>query len=290
MTKITYQLSLFQRIVRTLLRQGKQVLPAAVYGSLYSLARKSKQSLERTQYELALKRLDRKGQDDEEVAKRRLVLELLPFTMGGPKSLENAFEVSRLVDNENVDGALVECGVALGGNAAMLAVTNRRFGGTTRDVWLFDSFEGLPAPGEHDFVDGDVGTSITPLGEGECVGTLEEVQALMHDQLGFSTAEVHYVEGWFQDTVPQSRAKVGDIAVLRLDGDWYESTKVPLENLFPSVSPGGVVIVDDYATCYGSRKAVDEFLTEEGLSVDLQPDGRGGMWFRKEQTNVAAEL
>ncbi|MFM7447889.1 MAG: TylF/MycF/NovP-related O-methyltransferase, partial [Leptolyngbyaceae cyanobacterium] len=91
----------------------------------------------------------------------------------------------------------------------------------------------------------------------------------------------HLIKGWFQDTVPVYRDKVGPIAILRLDGDWYESTKIPLDNFYDLIVPGGAVIVDDYATCFGSRRAVDEFRLNRDIKSPLNPDGRGGVWFEK---------
>jgi hypothetical protein len=88
------------------------------------------------------------------------------------------------------------------------------------------------------------------------------------------------VKGWFQDTLPVTRAKIGPIAVLRLDGDWYESTKVCFENLFDQVSNNGFVILDDYFSCFGCKKATDEFLAARGKAYPIIPDGRGGAYFQ----------
>ena len=164
----------------------------------------------------------------------------------------------------------------------MLALTNRTVGTTTRPKWFFDSFEGLPEPTAEDYAeDGRTGEFIRPLPKGACLGTIEQVSELLFDTLELPRSEVHLVKGWFQDTVPAQRKDVGPIAVLRLDGDWYESTKIPLEAFYDQITPGGVVIVDDYATCFGSRKAVDEFRGNRSITAELIPDGRGGAWFRK---------
>ena len=163
----------------------------------------------------------------------------------------------------------------------MMALTNRGLGETPRQKWLFDSYEGLPEPTEEDYEGGKTGHFIRPLPKGSCLGTIEQVSELMFDTLEFPKEEVHLIKGWFQDTNPVYREKVGKIAVLRLDGDWYESTKVPLENFFDQVVEGGLIIIDDYATCFGSRKAVDEFRTNRNITTPLNPDGRGGVWFKK---------
>jgi hypothetical protein len=71
------------------------------------------------------------------------------------------------------------------------------------------------------------------------------------------------------------------IAILRLDTDWYESTKVPLENFYDQITAGGYIIIDDYLTCFGSRKAVDEYLSNNNIQTEINLDGRGGVWFMK---------
>ena len=201
--------------------------------------------------------------------------------MGGRRALENAFDLTLEADKKKVSGALVECGVAEGGTAAMMALSNRSIGLMSREKWFFDSFEGLPEPTKNDYVGDRTGHFIRPLPKGSCLGKIEQVSELFFDQLGFSPDDVHLVKGWFQDTLPVHRHSIGPICILRLDGDWYESTKVPLENLFDQVSPGGFVIVDDYSTCFGSRRAVDEFRLSRGIVSPLVPDGRGGVWFEK---------
>lgn len=163
----------------------------------------------------------------------------------------------------------------------MMALVSKQLGAVSRTKWLFDSFEGLPDPTEKDYRNGQVGEVIRPIGRGECLGTIEQVQELMFKKLALPQGEVQLVKGWFQDTVPTHREKVGPIAILRLDGDWYESTKIPLENFYGQVVPGGYVIIDDYATCFGARKATDEFRLENDIPSPLIPDGRGGAWFEK---------
>jgi len=213
--------------------------------------------------------------------KTNFTYKLLPYTMGGTKALENAYDIIFQVEKKNIDGAIVECGVAEGGTSAMMAVASRSYGSTIRQKWMFDSFEGLPDPTEDDYLNGKAGVFIRPLPKGSCLGTIEQVRELMIDNLGFAENEIHLVKGWFQDTLPIYKNKIGKIAVLRLDGDWYESTIIPLKNLFELVVSGGYVIIDDYATCYGSKKALNEFLEFNGLNVFLNEDGRGGVWFEK---------
>jgi O-methyltransferase len=213
--------------------------------------------------------------------KQTLTRQLLPYTMGGPKALENAFDLAALMQANKVDGDIVECGVAQGGTAAMLALASDATGSRRRHFWYFDSFEGLPEPTEEDYKGTSAGQYVQPLVKGSCLGTVEQVSELLFDKLGIAKERVTLVKGWFQDTVFPNRDRIGSIAILRLDGDWYESTKIPLEGFYDKISPGGAVIIDDYATCYGSEKAVEEFLAGRNITVDLRPDGRGGAWFIK---------
>ena len=162
-----------------------------------------------------------------------------------------------------------------------MAMTNKKFSSVKRIKWLFDSYEGLTEPTKEDYIGNKTGDFIRPLPKGACLGTIDQVSELMFEKLKFSKEEVFLVKGWFQETLPVMKSKIGKIAVLRLDGDWYESTKVPLENLFDQVVVGGFVIIDDYATCYGSKKALDEFLDTRDLKIFLHEDGRGGVWFEK---------
>ena len=94
----------------------------------------------------------------------------------------------------------------------------------------------------------------------KCVGTLEDNQRLLRDVIGYPAELTKYHVGWFQDTLPEVAPRLGAIALLRLDGDWYESTRLPLLHLYDKVVPGGIVIVDDYGHYEGCRRAVDQFL------------------------------
>ena len=89
------------------------------------------------------------------------------------------------------------------------------------------------------------------------------------------------VKGWFQDTLILNQIRIGPIALLRIDGDWYESTKVCLECLFDNVANGGYVIIDDYGFFPGCRKAVDEFLASRGLKVQFIPVDYSRVYFKK---------
>ncbi len=167
--------------------------------------------------------------------------------------------VGEVVRN-GVPGDFVECGSALGGSAALIGLTLRQLG-ENRDLWLFDTFEGLPAPtlDDPDF-------EIANLFTGSCLGTLDEVQNLF-EQLQIRE-HAHFIKGLFQETLPT--AAVSQIALLHIDGDWYESVKACLDNLYDKVAPGGIIQFDDYGYWKGARKAVDEFFGDRGVEAPLK--------------------
>jgi hypothetical protein len=165
--------------------------------------------------------------------------------------------VLNLEANE-IPGDIVECGVAHGGSAAMMALT---LGNQSRRLWLFDTFEGLPAPTE-----ADPDRHIASLYTGAFCASVEEVQSSLQ-KLGIaSTATI--VPGLFQDTLPQWGTR--PIALLHVDGDWYESVKATLNNLYDHVSPGGVIQFDDYGHWAGAGRAVDEFMKFREIEQPLR--------------------
>ncbi len=152
-------------------------------------------------------------------------------------------------------GCVAECGVWRGGMSAGMAEVL----GPQRQYFLFDSFEGLP-PARED-LDGAAATAWqsntkSPTYYNNCAAAQEEAAAAM--KLSGATS-FSLIKGWFNETTPHF-APPCEIAVLRLDGDWYDSTRVCLENLYPHVAPGGIVIVDDYYNWDGCARAVHEFL------------------------------
>ena len=164
------------------------------------------------------------------------------------------------VVGSGIQGDVVECGCARGGSAALMALTLKQLG-EQRTMWLFDTFEGLPAGTE-----GDPDYETAHLFTGSCFGAIDEVQHLF-DRLGVAQ-DVHLVKGLFQDTVP--RTPIQHIALLHIDGDWYESVKVCLESLYDKVVPGGIIQFDDYGYWKGARKAVDEFMLQRGIKAPLR--------------------
>lgn len=257
----------------------QKLLPRPVYAIVFAGAFASYRALLRACYARkwvsATVQLDRRAR-----SKASIIRRIMPYSLVGAGGLEHTYDAVRLVQEQEIPGDLVELGVARGGCAAlmMLALGDA---GPQRRVWLFDSFEGLPQPSEEDFEGGVTGWHIRPLPAGSCRGTYEQVEWLLFDKFRLSRESVTLVKGWFQDTLPATAGALGVISVLRIDADWYESVKISLDTLYDRVSPGGVVLIDDYGSCFGARKAVDEFLAARHLRVRLLPDGRGGCHFIK---------
>ena len=183
-----------------------------------------------------------------------------PYTMLSGGQLHNAVQAVRYVDEKRIEGAMVECGVWRGGCSALMAWVGR-----PREMWLFDSFEGLPEPGSLDGLEAKDYA-------GKVIASENDVREVL-TKLGV-TGTIR--KGWFETTVPVASGEIGRIAILRLDGDWYESTKACLDNLYDLVAPGGVVIVDDYDRWQGCRAAVDEFMAQRGIVPQLRRISAGG--------------
>lgn len=221
---------------------------------------------------------------DSKNAKRMMrICSILPYTLVGRSGLLTTYDLASKIEKSKIDGCFVECGVARGGCSALMAMVANDNGGD-RKVWLFDSFEGLPDPTIEDAVDviehpGEDRHS-NALHKGYCLGTYDEVERLLFSRLHLSKNNIFMIEGWFQDTLPKYKDKIGDISFLRMDGDWYESTKCCLENLYDNVISGGYIFIDDYSLA-GCKKAVDEFLTKRKENVEFVFDNRGGAYFVK---------
>lgn len=167
-----------------------------------------------------------------------------------------------------IRGVAVECGVAQGGSAAAIRMALERQR-DRRELILFDTFAGLPPPSDQD-PDYDLAATYT----GSCAASIEEVQWL------FSTLRLpapRCVQGLFQETL--AKTETGPIALLHLDGDWYDSTMTSLRTLWPRVEQGGIVQIDDYGYWQGCRKAVTEYFGE--LQPTLHHIDGVGVWLQK---------
>jgi hypothetical protein len=190
----------------------------------------------------------------------QLFLKVKPITMVSYARLHGLYDATKYVVKNSISGDFVECGVARGGSAALIGLLLRQVH-AERNLWLFDTFQGLPKPSQD-----NPDYKIADLYTGTCAASMEEVRGSLHS-LGV-TDNLHFVPGLFQDTLRSSPIEA--IALLHLDGDWYESVKMCLESLYDKVSPGGVIQFDDYGHWAGARKAVDEFMINRGIDTPLR--------------------
>jgi O-methyltransferase len=197
--------------------------------------------------------------------------------------------VRYLVEND-ISGDFVECGVYRGASIICMIWTIADYpvpGSRLPDIWMYDTFEGMPKPEEIDRFHGEKpGETIRHWeslqregGGSEWVrATVDDVKANV-DRTGYPPNKLHYVKGMVEDTIPAQAPS--QIALLRLDTDFYASTKHELEHLYPRVVPGGVVIIDDYGAFQGCKQAVDEYIKENGLKVLLSRiDEHVRMWVK----------
>jgi O-methyltransferase len=200
-----------------------------------------------------------------------------------PAGICNLESVAREIIARSVEGAFVECGTWRGGSLGFWARTFVRNGGHPArcPIFGFDSFQGMPQMTKED---GEStahwlhGKSMSNLSPAQLSGALEpaginlateqDVWSMVEGS-GFPRERVTITKGWFQDTLPLKKEAIGNIAVLRLDGDFYDSTKICLETLYDQVVWGGIVIIDDYGVFPGCRRAVDEFIAARRLPVRL---------------------
>ena len=190
-------------------------------------------------------------------------------SMTGVERLQALVDSVRYLVERGIEGDLVECGVWLGGSVLCMIRTLQDMGVHDRDIWLYDTFEGMTKPTELDTskfapesaleswnrAEGE-GETLWPFWFDEETFSEERVRQLL-DATGYPPARLHFVRGRVEETIPGAAPE--DIALLRLDTDWYESTRHELEHLYPRLARGGVLILDDYGFWDGARRAVDEY-------------------------------
>ncbi len=179
-----------------------------------------------------------------------------PYTQTTRERVVTLAEAVRYVVRRNVAGDLVECGVWRGGSSMAIALTLLELGQAQRALWLYDTFTQMPPGGEWDR--DHTGRAMSE-DDPWPSAPVEEVRAAI-ESTGYPAENVRYVEGMVEQTIPRSAPE--RIGLLRLDTDWYSSTRHELEHLYPLLEPGGVLIIDDYGHFAGARKAVDEYFAE----------------------------
>lgn len=194
-------------------------------------------------------------------------------TMIGMERLTSLQHCVETVLADDVPGDLIECGVWRGGACILMRAVLAAYGDETRCVWVADSFQGLPRPDAANYkADKGMNASIFA----GILGVPETEVRANFQRYGLLDDQVRFLPGWFKDTLPD--APIDRIAVLRLDGDLYESTIQALDALYPRLSPGGFCIIDDYEIS-ACRQAVTDYRAKHGVSAEIVDiDGTGALW------------
>ncbi|MFC4472029.1 TylF/MycF/NovP-related O-methyltransferase [Streptomyces xiangluensis] len=202
---------------------------------------------------------------------KEVIRAVSPYTMTSPERLNALILAARYVSRHNIAGDIVECGVWRGGSMQAAARTLLGLHDTGRHLYLFDTFEGMPAPTDKDLRrDGESAADLLARQDRSrpiwAVATLEDVKEGF-ERIPYPADRVHFVQGLVEDTIPAAAPE--QISILRLDTDWYASTRHELEHLYPRLVSGGVLLIDDYGWWQGSKAAVDEFLEKTGARLLL---------------------
>ena len=198
-----------------------------------------------------------------------------PYTMTSDERVAALCDAVRYVVGNRIPGGIVECGVWKGGSMMAVARTLLELGERGRELHLFDTFDGMPAPTAEDVAltgesAADLMAASTDREDAEsvwCRAPLDVVRQAMAS-VGYDASRIHYVKGRVEDTIPAAAPE--QIALLRLDTDFYESTRHEMIHLFPRLCVGGVLILDDYGHWLGARRAVDDYLREHNVPLFLQ--------------------
>jgi O-methyltransferase len=200
-----------------------------------------------------------------------IVQSVKPYTLTSEERVAALVNAVAYIADHKVAGAIAECGVWRGGSMMALALTLLHHGDSGRQLYLYDTFEGMSEPTERDQTfDGESAKAQLardPVGTGIwCHSPIEDVRTNVLST-GYPEENVHFIQGKVEETLPSQRPE--GLALLRLDTDWYESTKHELIHLFPLLDPRGVLIIDDYGHWKGARQAVDEYISENKLTLYL---------------------
>ncbi len=197
-----------------------------------------------------------------------------PYTQTSIERLFSLYKSCIYVIENKLEGDLVECGVWKGGSAMMIAKTFLSRGVIDKTIYLYDTFEGMSSPTEHDIsINGKLAKQQLleedKLNDSSiwCYAPFEEVANNMN-LIGYPANRIKLVKGKVEDTLPITKPE--RVALLRLDTDWYESTKIELELLYPLLVNGGPLIIDDFGHWEGAKKAVIEYFQVNGLFPLLQ--------------------
>lgn len=196
-------------------------------------------------------------------------------SMIGLRRMDNIQHCVTTALRDGVEGDLIETGVWRGGAVIFMRAILKAYGVTDRSVWAADSFEGLPVPDPHRYP-ADAGDT-----HHRYSGLQVGVDQVRHnfERYGLLDDQVRFLVGWFKDTLPA--APIERLAVLRLDGDMYESTMQAIDVLYPKLSPGGYCIVDDYGNVPGCKRAIHDYRDAHGITEPVEDIDGFGVYWRK---------
>ncbi len=195
-----------------------------------------------------------------------------PFTMTSLERMYALYKSVQHIEKNNLSGDIVECGVWKGGSAMVIALTLLQLGKTDREIYLYDTYEGMSEPTEKDIhftgsvAKNDWEESAQVNHNDWCYSPVDEVRNNLL-ATGYPEEKLHFIKGKVEETIPKIVPK--KIALLRLDTDWYESTYHELQHLYPLISNAGFLIIDDYGCWQGAKEAVDKYFSENKLPVFL---------------------
>ena len=203
----------------------------------------------------------------------KIIKKVNPFTLTSNERIHSLLQATKYVVDNSLPGDIVECGVWKGGSMMAVAYTLLKEKKQDRDLYLFDTYEGMSKPTDLDvsFEGKKADTQFEENKKGEdssdwCFASLDEVKQNVL-KTGYDSEKIHFIKGKVENTLPKNAPK--QIALLRLDTDWYESTKHELIHLFPKLVSGGVLILDDYGYWAGAKKAVDEYVSQNKIKILL---------------------
>ena len=196
-----------------------------------------------------------------------------PYTMTSPLRMYALYQAVKYVSKAGIEGDFVECGVWKGGSSMVIAMTLKLCGIENRKIYLYDTFGGMSEPSVHDVevrggaaADDEWKKSLKSGYSTWCYSPLEEVESNM-GTTGYPKKNIIFIKGKVEDTIPGTLPK--SISLLRLDTDFYESTKHEMEHLYPLLSAKGVLLIDDYGHWGGARKAVDDYINNNNINILL---------------------
>ena len=196
--------------------------------------------------------------------------------MIGLKRLENIeFCLNKIIE-DNIPGDLIETGVWRGGATILMKAILKARNVTDKTVWVADSFEGLPRPDDKKYA-ADSGDKHYTYNE---LAISKEIVENNFRKYGLLDDKVKFLKGWFKDTLPT--APITQLALVRLDGDMYESTMDGITNLYPKLAKGGFLLVDDFGGLEGCRKAIMDYREAHGITEEIKQVDWTGVYWRKE--------